>query len=585
MKLIFSAIVTLTLIFSFLHADDGDTPTNLTIDAASIGGVQLSWDTPENYRKEWISHSNLQYFGGIGAGGAPAFYCQKFPDSLLGDYHGMLLKDMAFVPSGDSDSASFQPLVFETSEPFQIPDIVGRTNLVLSAPLIDQTNASLNAWNSFGLNDHVPGTTLDNDIQPSSYRIDSTKTIWFGYWLFNYIDFPAGADVGPANDSLGNVLIWCPNNICFESTLNASAQEGSVLNFDWLIAISLLPGDSSSTEREIILSNSDIDYHKSNNSTFSHSIVDPKITIGPIRDVILDPLIDEGRDISNYFLFENGIVTAVVQPNYAEFSIDAREQVILGPRDPGTYSYYVMAQTAGGLSDSSNVVSVALENNPPGNFSLISPVDGQIISVNASNLNNINSFIWTTAYDTDGQELNYLFEMCNVSDSTCFDTTMIERLYQPTNLALIEYFGLTNGEYSMSWRVEVTDGLDTLAAGGLSPSGADSLRYFTFSTSQLGIDLANIPNSYNLSQNYPNPFNPSTKISYQLERGEFVKFSIFDLNGNLIKNILNNKVNAGRGHVYWDGKNELGQNVSGGIYLYTIETPSFLKTKKMVLLK
>ena len=584
MKLIFSAIVTLTLIFSFLHADDGDIPTNLTIDAASIGGVQLSWDTPENYRKEWISHSNLQYFGGIGAGGAPAFYCQKFPDSLLGDYHGMLLKDMAFVPSGDSDSASFQPLVFETSEPLQIPDIVGRTNLVLSAPLIDQTNASLNAWNSFGLNDHVTGSTLDNDIQPSSYRIDSTKTIWFGYWLFNYIDFPAGADVGPANDSLGNVLIWCPNNICFESTLNASAQEGSVLNFDWLIAISLLPGDSSSTEREIILSNSDIDCHKSNNSTFSHSIVDPKMTIGPIRDVILDPLIDEGRDISNYFLFENGIVTAVVQPNYAEFSIDAREQVILGPRDPGTYSYYVMAQTAGGLSDSSNVVSVELENNPPGNFSLISPVDGETISVNASNLNNINSFIWTTAYDTDGQELNYLFEMCNVSDSTCFDTTMTERLYQPTNLALIDYFGLTNGEYSMSWRVEVTDGLDTLAAGGLSPSGADSLRYFTFSTSQLGIDLANIPNSYDLSQNYPNPFNPSTKISYQLGRGEFVKLSIFDLNGNLIKNILNNKVNAGRGHVYWDGKNELGQNVSGGVYLYTIETPSFLKTKKMIVL-
>ena len=585
MKLIFSAIFTFTLIFNFLHADDGDTPTNLTIDAASVGGVQLSWDTPENYRKEWISHSNLQYFGGIGAGGTPAFYCQKFPDSLLGDYHGMLLKDMAFVPSGDSDSASFQPLVFETSEPLQIPDIVGRTNLVLSAPVIDQTNASLNAWNSFGLNDHVTGSTLDNDIQPSSYKIDSTKTIWFGYWLFNYIDFPAGADVGPANDSLGNVLIWCPLNICYESTLNASAQEGLDLNFDWLIAISLLPGDSSSTEREIILSNSDIDHHKSNNSIFSHSTITPKMTIGPIREVTLDPLLDEGRDISNYFLFENGTVAAVVQPTYAEFSIDAREQVILGPRDPGTYSYYVMAQTADGLSDSSNVVSVELENNPPGNFSLISPVDGQTISVNASNLNNINSFIWTTAYDTDGQELNYLFEMCNVSDSTCFDTTMTERLYQPTNLTLIDYFGLTNGEYSMSWRVEVTDGLDTLAAGGLSPSGADSLRYFTFFTSQLGIDLANIPNSYDLSQNYPNPFNPSTKISYQLGRGEFVKFSIFDLNGNLIKNILNNKVNAGRGHVYWDGKNELGQNVSGGIYLYTIETPSFLKTKKMILLK
>ena len=96
---------------------------------------------------------------------------------------------------------------------------------------------------------------------------------WFGAISSNVSSTsPAGADVGPANDSLGNVLIWCPLNICYESTLNASAQEGLDLNFDWLIAISLLPGDSSSTEREIILSNSDIDYHKSNNSTFSHSI-------------------------------------------------------------------------------------------------------------------------------------------------------------------------------------------------------------------------------------------------------------------------------------------------------------------------
>ena len=78
MKLIFSAILILTLILNILHADDGDIPTNLTIDAASIGGVQLSWDTPENYRKEWISHSNLQYFGGIGAGGLQPFIVKNF---------------------------------------------------------------------------------------------------------------------------------------------------------------------------------------------------------------------------------------------------------------------------------------------------------------------------------------------------------------------------------------------------------------------------------------------------------------------------------------------------------------------------
>ena len=42
---------------------------------------------------------------------------------------------------------------------------------------------------------------------------------------------------------------------------------------------------------------------------------------------------------------------------------------------------------------------------------------------------------------------------------------------------------------------------------------------------------------------------------------------------------------AGKGSVSWNGKNEMGQNVSGGIYLFTIETPSFSKTKKMILLK
>ena len=585
MKLIYSAIFTLTLILNLSLGDDGNTPTNLTIDAASIGGVQLSWDTPENFRRNWITHSNSMYLTGIGqVDGGSTFYGIKYPDSLLVEHHGMLVKEIAFVPA---DTSSFQPLVFETDplNPGDVPNWLDYSNLVLSAPLVRYENG-FGSWKTAELKDHVPGNSLSDNIQPSSYVIDSTKNLYIGYVISDYPLYPAGCDVGPALDGLGNLVIWCNNNGCGELTLNQAAAEGTTLNYNWMIALSLINSDSPSRAHTL-------SYDKDLN--FSHSVnilgnisSSPGSLImghGPINRTFLDINSIRNRDISNYFLFENGVVASVVQPTYLEFNVDTRESVILGARDPGIYNYYVQAQTANGLSDSSNVVSIELENSPPGNFSLISPLDGETISVNASNLNNINSFIWTTAYDTDGQELNYLFEMCNVSDSICFDTTMTERIYQPTNLALIDYFGLDNGEYSMFWTVKVTDGLDTLAAGGLSPSGADSLRYFTFSTSQLGIDLANIPNSYALSQNYPNPFNPSTKISYQLGKGEFVKLSIFDLNGNLIKNILNTKVNAGRGHVYWDGKNELGQNVSGGIYLYTIETPSFSKTKKMVLLK
>ena len=184
--------------------------------------------------------------------------------------------------------------------------------------------------------------------------------------------------------------------------------------------------------------------------------------------------------------------------------------------------------------------------------------------------------------DTDGQELHYLFKMCKALNSEfCFDTTMTERIYQPTNQSIIDSFSLGNGEFDFHWSVQVTDGIDTLFAGGED----DSIRYFTFSTTQLGLDLFNIPTNYSLKQNYPNPFNPSTTIEYQIAKSEFVSISIFDLAGNRIKTILNLHVDSGFGYATWDGKNELGQNVSGGIYLYRIDTPSFTSTRKMILLK
>ena len=86
MKSFYNLLLCYFAIVNSLLSQDGNTPTNFQIDAASIGGVQLSWETPENFRRQWISHSNLQYFGGIGASSTPAFYCHNFPDSLLADF-------------------------------------------------------------------------------------------------------------------------------------------------------------------------------------------------------------------------------------------------------------------------------------------------------------------------------------------------------------------------------------------------------------------------------------------------------------------------------------------------------------------
>ena len=103
-------------------------------------------------------------------------------------------------------------------------------------------------------------------------------------------------------------------------------------------------------------------------------------------------------------------------------------------------------------------------------------------------------------------------------------------------------------------------------------------------------DVANIneneiPNEFILVQNYPNPFNPSTKIEFTIPVSENVRLVIYDVLGNQVSEMINKTLNAGKYDYIWLGKNDDGIKVSAGIYFYRIEAGSFLKTKKMILLK
>lgn len=88
------------------------------------------------------------------------------------------------------------------------------------------------------------------------------------------------------------------------------------------------------------------------------------------------------------------------------------------------------------------------------------------------------------------------------------------------------------------------------------------------------------PVKFALYQNYPNPFNPKTKINYELPVTGFVKLVLYDLLGRKVKNLVNEKQNAGSYEVEFDGS-----NFSSGVYFYKLETDNFTAVKKMVLLK
>jgi len=94
-----------------------------------------------------------------------------------------------------------------------------------------------------------------------------------------------------------------------------------------------------------------------------------------------------------------------------------------------------------------------------------------------------------------------------------------------------------------------------------------------------------IVKSFNLRQNYPNPFNPSTTILYEIPEKGKVEVSIFDINGKLIKNLVNRYQTAGSHQIVWKGENQAGQKVASGFYIYTVKFNNTVSSKKMLLIK
>lgn len=105
------------------------------------------------------------------------------------------------------------------------------------------------------------------------------------------------------------------------------------------------------------------------------------------------------------------------------------------------------------------------------------------------------------------------------------------------------------------------------------------------------IQMLSRPQRTALLQNYPNPFNPETWIPYQLAQPEnIVTISIFNQQGRLVRRLRLGHQSAGyylsrERSAYWDGKNESGERVASGVYMYQLVAPSFQQTRRLVILK
>ena len=98
------------------------------------------------------------------------------------------------------------------------------------------------------------------------------------------------------------------------------------------------------------------------------------------------------------------------------------------------------------------------------------------------------------------------------------------------------------------------------------------------------------PTETELLANYPNPFNPETWIPYRLAADAYVTLTIYNLNGQSVRTIdVGHQVAAGYESrskaIYWDGRNQVGEQVASGVYLYHLSAGDYFATRKMVILK
>ena len=103
--------------------------------------------------------------------------------------------------------------------------------------------------------------------------------------------------------------------------------------------------------------------------------------------------------------------------------------------------------------------------------------------------------------------------------------------------------------------------------------------------STLASDSRIVLKNYKLYSAFPNPFNPSTKIQYSLPIRGKVDLRVFDLQGRLVNKLVSSIQDPGLKTVEWNGKDDLGNSISSGVYFYKIVSNNYVDSKKVIYIK
>ena len=161
----------------------------------------------------------------------------------------------------------------------------------------------------------------------------------------------------------------------------------------------------------------------------------------------------------------------------------------------------------------------------------------------------------------------------NTRDLTGYNV-YLDQVEVATNIPDLEYdfYDLINDEYYDAGIKAIYD------------EGTSELIEINFQYTGTGVENI-LPLITELNGNYPNPFNPITIINYSLAEESNIELIVFNIKGQNVKTLINEKLPAGNHQVMWDSKDENSKPVSSGIYFYKMNTNNYTSTKKMILMK
>ena len=107
----------------------------------------------------------------------------------------------------------------------------------------------------------------------------------------------------------------------------------------------------------------------------------------------------------------------------------------------------------------------------------------------------------------------------------------------------------------------------------------------SFLLGTLALDHEPLPSVFKILDNYPNPFNPKTNINFSVKYAAEVDLSVYTLGGKLVRQFYLGPLSPGIQSIVWEGKDNFGNDVPSGVYIYRLKSESHSEARKMTLLK